>query len=213
MGVGERRGTAAFGLRIPGREIPPAGGAAHRFACLRALAAFGVGEPRSGTRYEPSRTNSSRRYGVLSPRAAVAAHQGPCRRGCSPRVAVSGGIRLGLARRGRLAPPGSAAGDAGLAIALLFAQFHTFNGLSAGTALLSVAGLKLLETENSARYLHHHADHLFRLPVGAAGERFVLAAGLPRRRLLADECRHAASHHQRPPVRPGDTACDMPDEY
>jgi uncharacterized protein (DUF58 family) len=33
-----------YGLRIPGREIAPSGGAAHRFACLRALAAFGGGE-------------------------------------------------------------------------------------------------------------------------------------------------------------------------
>jgi uncharacterized protein (DUF58 family) len=33
-----------YGLRIPGREIAPSGGAAHRFACLRALAAFGAGE-------------------------------------------------------------------------------------------------------------------------------------------------------------------------
>jgi uncharacterized protein (DUF58 family) len=31
-----------YGLRIPGREIPPARGAAHRFACLRALAMFGT---------------------------------------------------------------------------------------------------------------------------------------------------------------------------
>jgi uncharacterized protein (DUF58 family) len=30
-----------YGLRIPGKEIPPARGAAHRFACLRALAMFG----------------------------------------------------------------------------------------------------------------------------------------------------------------------------
>ena len=35
-----------FGLRIPGREIPPARGAAHRFACLRALAVYGMAEPR-----------------------------------------------------------------------------------------------------------------------------------------------------------------------
>jgi uncharacterized protein (DUF58 family) len=35
-----------YGLRIPGREIAPARGAAHRFACLRALAAYGIGEPR-----------------------------------------------------------------------------------------------------------------------------------------------------------------------
>ena len=35
-----------YGLRIPGREIPPARGAAHRFACLRALAMFGGMESR-----------------------------------------------------------------------------------------------------------------------------------------------------------------------
>jgi uncharacterized protein (DUF58 family) len=35
-----------FGLRIPGKEILPARGAAHRFACLRALAVFGIEEPR-----------------------------------------------------------------------------------------------------------------------------------------------------------------------
>jgi uncharacterized protein (DUF58 family) len=35
-----------YGLRIPGREIPPGRGAAHRFACLRALALYGFAEPR-----------------------------------------------------------------------------------------------------------------------------------------------------------------------
>lgn len=34
-----------YGLRIPGVEISPSRGAAHRFACLRALAAFGMAEP------------------------------------------------------------------------------------------------------------------------------------------------------------------------
>jgi len=34
-----------FGLRIPGKEILPARGAAHRFACLRALAVFGIEAP------------------------------------------------------------------------------------------------------------------------------------------------------------------------
>lgn len=64
-------------------------------------------------------------------------------------VAVSGGLRLALARRGRGAPPRALRlGVAAVAIALLFAQFRTFNGLSAGTALLAlVAGLKMLETE------------------------------------------------------------------
>ena len=35
-----------YGLRIPGREIPPGRGAAHRFACLRALALYGFADPR-----------------------------------------------------------------------------------------------------------------------------------------------------------------------
>jgi len=34
----------AYGLRLPGKEIAPSGGAAHRFACLRALAAYGEAE-------------------------------------------------------------------------------------------------------------------------------------------------------------------------
>lgn len=34
-----------FGLRIPGKEVLPARGAAHRFACLRALALHGIAEP------------------------------------------------------------------------------------------------------------------------------------------------------------------------
>lgn len=33
-----------YGLRLPGKEIAPSGGAAHRFACLRALASFGLDE-------------------------------------------------------------------------------------------------------------------------------------------------------------------------
>ena len=33
---------SAYGLRIPGSEIPPGRGAAHRIACLRALAAYGT---------------------------------------------------------------------------------------------------------------------------------------------------------------------------
>jgi uncharacterized protein (DUF58 family) len=35
-----------YGLRIPGKEIPPGRGAAHRFACLRALALYGFTAPR-----------------------------------------------------------------------------------------------------------------------------------------------------------------------
>jgi transglutaminase-like putative cysteine protease len=58
-------------------------------------------------------------------------------------------IRLLLARSGRGAPPrGILIAVAALAMPLLFLRFHTFNGLVAGTALLSVtAGLKLLETK------------------------------------------------------------------
>ncbi|MEP6549423.1 MAG: DUF3488 and transglutaminase-like domain-containing protein [Gammaproteobacteria bacterium] len=64
-------------------------------------------------------------------------------------VAMSGGIRLLLAYRGRSAPPRAIRlAVAALAIALVFAQFRTFNGLSAGTALLALmAGLKLFEAE------------------------------------------------------------------
>jgi transglutaminase-like putative cysteine protease len=64
-------------------------------------------------------------------------------------VAVSGGIRAARARRGRAAPPRAVRlAINALAIALLFLQFRTFNGLSAGTALLALtAGLKLLETD------------------------------------------------------------------
>jgi transglutaminase-like putative cysteine protease len=64
-------------------------------------------------------------------------------------VVVCALIRLGLARTGRGPPPRSVLLTiAALAIPLLFVRFHTFNGLVAGTALLSVAaGLKLLETK------------------------------------------------------------------
>jgi transglutaminase-like putative cysteine protease len=64
-------------------------------------------------------------------------------------VTVCGLIRIGLARGGRGSPPGWVVLIlAGLAIPLLFVRFHTFNGLSAGTALLTLmAGLKLLETK------------------------------------------------------------------
>src|ERR1700689_1591228 len=64
-------------------------------------------------------------------------------------IVACGLIRLWLARSGRGAPPrGVLIVFAALVIALLFLRFHTFNGLVAGTALLSVtAGLKLLETK------------------------------------------------------------------
>jgi transglutaminase-like putative cysteine protease len=81
---------------------------------------------------------------------ALAAHLGSLPVWILATVAVAGGIRLLLARRGRAAPPrGVRLVIAAIAIALLYFQFHTFNGLTAGTALLALmAGLKLLETEN-----------------------------------------------------------------
>ena len=80
---------------------------------------------------------------------AVAAHLGSLPLWVMFTVAVSGGIRLLLAYRGRSAPSrGIRLGVAALSIALVFVQFHTLNGLSAGTALLALmAGLKLLEAE------------------------------------------------------------------
>ncbi len=64
-------------------------------------------------------------------------------------VAAAAALRLILAARGRDAPPRSIRlVISALAIGLLFLQLRTFNGLSAGTALLSlIAGLKLLETQ------------------------------------------------------------------
>jgi transglutaminase-like putative cysteine protease len=63
-------------------------------------------------------------------------------------VAASIAIRLLLAARGYAAPNRPVRlGIAAAAIAILFLQLRTFNGLSAGTALLClVAGLKFLET-------------------------------------------------------------------
>ncbi|MBS0614124.1 MAG: DUF3488 domain-containing protein [Proteobacteria bacterium] len=57
------------------------------------------------------------------------------------------GIRLALAYRGRGVPPALLRlAISGSAIALLFLQFHTFNGLEAGTSLLTLmAGLKFME--------------------------------------------------------------------
>jgi transglutaminase-like putative cysteine protease len=96
-------------------------------------------------------------------------------------VAVSGGIRAARARRGRAAPPRAVrlAIDA-LAIALLFLQFRTFNGLSAGTALLALtAGLKLLETD-SQRDIYVITLIIYFLSVSALleGESFWLLAYL-----------------------------------
>jgi transglutaminase-like putative cysteine protease len=65
-------------------------------------------------------------------------------------VCAIAAVRLGLAARGRAAPARLVRlGIAALSIALLFLQFHTFNGLAAGSALLCLmAGLKLLETQS-----------------------------------------------------------------
>lgn len=65
-------------------------------------------------------------------------------------VASCAAARLALARRGYAAPARSIRNTiAALSVLLLFLKLHTFNGLAAGSALLSlVAGLKLLETQS-----------------------------------------------------------------
>lgn len=70
-------------------------------------------------------------------------------------IGASIAIRLVLAARGYAAPGRTLRlGIATAAIVILFLQLRTFNGLSAGTALLSLmAGLKILETQ-SRRDLH-----------------------------------------------------------
>jgi transglutaminase-like putative cysteine protease len=64
-------------------------------------------------------------------------------------VAAAAVLRVLLAVRGRGAPPRAIRFViSALAIGLLFVQLRTFNGLSAGTALLGlIGGLKLLETQ------------------------------------------------------------------
>lgn len=64
-------------------------------------------------------------------------------------VALCAVLRIAIAARGGNTPPKSLRVVIALcAIGILFLQFRTFNGLNAGTALLTlVAGLKLLETQ------------------------------------------------------------------
>lgn len=70
-------------------------------------------------------------------------------------VGCAAAVRLVLAARGRGAPPRAIRWLVSAAsIGWLFLQLRTFNGLSAGTALLSlIAGLKLMETQ-TRRDLH-----------------------------------------------------------
>jgi len=65
-------------------------------------------------------------------------------------VCATAAIRLVLAARGHAAPArGVRLGIAVVSIVLLFLRFRTFNGLTAGSALLCLmAGLKLLETQS-----------------------------------------------------------------
>jgi protein-glutamine gamma-glutamyltransferase len=79
---------------------------------------------------------------------AVAAHTASLPLWLTAVAAASVAVRLFLAARGLAAPSRPVKlGIAAASIAILFLQLRTFNGLSAGTALLSlVAGLKFLET-------------------------------------------------------------------
>ncbi len=79
---------------------------------------------------------------------AIAAHIASLPLWLTAVAAASVAVRLFLAARGLAAPSRPVKlGIAAASIAILFLQLRTFNGLSAGTALLSlVAGLKFLET-------------------------------------------------------------------
>jgi transglutaminase-like putative cysteine protease len=96
-------------------------------------------------------------------------------------VAACAALRLILAARGRPAPPRPIRLLVSLlAIGLLFLQFRTFNGLSAGTTLLClIAGLKLLET-NARRDVYVVTMIIYFLGLGALlqGESFWLLAYL-----------------------------------
>lgn len=96
-------------------------------------------------------------------------------------VGACAALRLFRAAHGRSAPPRLIRTlVAVLAIGLLFLQFRTFNGLAAGTALLSlVAGLKVLETQ-TRRDIHVLALIVYFLSLAALlhGESFWLLAYL-----------------------------------
>ncbi len=92
-------------------------------------------------------------------------------------VAAALAIRLGRAAQGADAPPRSLRLVVSVvAIGLLFLQFRTFNGLSAGAALLGlVAGLKVLESR-TRRDLHVIAMIIYFLSLAMLlqGESFLL---------------------------------------
>jgi protein-glutamine gamma-glutamyltransferase len=96
-------------------------------------------------------------------------------------VGACAALRLFRAANGRPPPPTLIRSVvAVLAIGLLFLQFRTFNGLTAGTALLSlVAGLKVLETK-TRRDIHVLALIVYFLSLAALlhGESFWLLAYL-----------------------------------
>ena len=112
-------------------------------------------------------------------------------------VAVSGGIRLLLARRGRPAPPrGVRLSVAALAILLLVPATAHIQWLVRGHLAAGLdGGLETARDGHAARHLRHHADYLFREPIGAAPGRVLLAARLPHRRLLGDDGDPAAADH------------------
>ncbi len=92
-------------------------------------------------------------------------------------VGACAAIRLFLARRGRNTPPRAVRLTISiLAIGLLFLQFRTFNGLTAGTALLClIAGLKLLETQTRRDiYVITMIIYFFSLAALLQGESFWL---------------------------------------
>jgi transglutaminase-like putative cysteine protease len=79
---------------------------------------------------------------------ALAAHLGSIPIWVPITCVIAAAVRLIAAARGRDAPPRAIRTlIAVLAVALLFLQYRTFNGIAAGTALLAlVSGMKLLET-------------------------------------------------------------------
>src|SRR5579863_5166490 len=165
VGAGER-GRAAH-LRF---EAPRPGNCtgARRGASIR-LSARARRPCDLGAAVTPKSLSYEQLWGIFACLAlALLAHLGSLPVWVVVIVAVSGALRLALARRGRAAPPRALRlGVTVVAIALLFVQFRTFNGLSAGTALLAlVVGLKTLETETQ-RDIHVITLSIYFLSVSA----------------------------------------------
>ncbi len=144
-----------WGLRLPGQEIRPAQGTAHRRDCLHALAAFGARghEAGSGGRWQPrpaldTTTPAQLAWLALVAGLALGPHAGALAAWLPMTLGVAVAWRLGHAWR-RWPLPGRMLRTvlALLGLGVVAFAFRSISGIEAGSALLIVMmALKFLET-------------------------------------------------------------------